>query len=568
MAVRRLQHRDRVYFYDFFQSVMAVDSENYEFDITEMAHPIHGIVQQVPNILGEAEAADGTSSEQIINEKLHNLECLYHLCMTAGMVNNLSNPIHNHVLFTLMESIVQLKTDSNLSETERSLLLGFLKNKVFDDVLENGVFAAESRAVLVSKNKLFEQDELLDEQLDSYKAMFGDMYNCEFLMELVSNIIQHNSEENVKISSGLNLFEFYFSVLVAFGEFELENGLILEMYCKLLNIALSHESGVVGTGFYELYILSPGEMFFHLVKFILEYQNGFYLNQFVSAPLQYACAHNMEPIVNFFCDWIHFKQKQFENKDTIFRLAAEQIIYANSNTSLLRKLLSCYNFVRDDKNVPSLVEIAVSQCLAIKSPGKIIESNNGNADTNDSNYYLEIIEILAEFGCDFTISSKNINNIDSNSNNLLMRAITAENAECVETIIKCCRSRDERYGINTSDDSKETEAKQAIDEDDDMKSQFRSGSDMLSEMFEVDAATKRKVLKNGANATSPSGRKTFELILECPEFSISPISNIPLLIGSNYQVCGFIFLILFISPVFVFFLRCVLILVLYVRNFF
>ena len=46
MAKRRLSHgRDRVYFYDFYEAIMAVDTDldEYENDLTLIDWPIHGL---------------------------------------------------------------------------------------------------------------------------------------------------------------------------------------------------------------------------------------------------------------------------------------------------------------------------------------------------------------------------------------------------------------------------------------------------------------------------------------------------------------------------------------------
>ena len=49
MAIRELKKRDKVYFNDFFHAMTDLDSDKrgFEFNITEMPVPMHGIIQNV-----------------------------------------------------------------------------------------------------------------------------------------------------------------------------------------------------------------------------------------------------------------------------------------------------------------------------------------------------------------------------------------------------------------------------------------------------------------------------------------------------------------------------------------
>ena len=46
LAIRRIKKRYKIFFYDFYKSVFAINSLLYETDITRMNYPIHGIINE------------------------------------------------------------------------------------------------------------------------------------------------------------------------------------------------------------------------------------------------------------------------------------------------------------------------------------------------------------------------------------------------------------------------------------------------------------------------------------------------------------------------------------------
>lgn len=190
MAIRRVKDRDRVYFYDFFHAVMAVDSEEYEFDITQLAFPIHGIIQEIPRLMTDfvekLESRLPTNSRNvnkielvkmegdiILKEQIRNLKCLYHLCVAANMLNQLTSPLNNHILFPIVESTTELHDQFSLNNQ------GHLKpyyttmftfsQKMFELIINEESFLDQCSQTLKKRNKLFTEKELLNQTFQRLK---------------------------------------------------------------------------------------------------------------------------------------------------------------------------------------------------------------------------------------------------------------------------------------------------------------------------------------------------------------------------------------------------------------
>ena len=176
---------------------MAVDSEEYDADVTELVFPIHGIIEEIPQLTTEFENINdkklhkmlnsnkntnkiGTENEidEILRIKTRNLECLFHLCVSANMLNQLRSPLNNHVLMTVIDSMSQLDAKFALkAHTHRQLIPFYTKlfefmQKMFDTIIHEPSFVDNSIQTLRARNKLFVNKEMLKvvkRNLDVYR---------------------------------------------------------------------------------------------------------------------------------------------------------------------------------------------------------------------------------------------------------------------------------------------------------------------------------------------------------------------------------------------------------------
>ena len=71
MAVRRINERDKVYFFDFWQSIMAVDTQLFDLEVTRLIYPVHGIFDSQMAILMHVEQMIKHQYQSASKQDLH-----------------------------------------------------------------------------------------------------------------------------------------------------------------------------------------------------------------------------------------------------------------------------------------------------------------------------------------------------------------------------------------------------------------------------------------------------------------------------------------------------------------
>ena len=193
MAIRNLDKRDKIYFFDFYKSVMSLSSEIYEFDITRMRYPIHNIMDEIKYFVidlsstirdtatrgNEDHDDDNVSDKNNINndkiqeevdlhdEHIHhlamesiesiqnnldNLWNLYYFCVGARLLCE-RNKLNNNVMFTLIDTLNIIKTakhrckNSSQFTNVLSMFTCFL-HKFLDDIIKQPSFANRCHTLL------------------------------------------------------------------------------------------------------------------------------------------------------------------------------------------------------------------------------------------------------------------------------------------------------------------------------------------------------------------------------------------------------------------------------------
>ena len=663
MAIRRLSKRDRVYFYDFYEAIMAVDSEEYEFDITQISFPIHGVLQQVSlmwdkynpqtalrmekqkqkekqrhndfdaemkvnlvfnsnHTTSSKDISSGSSGIDVfIQRELSQLSNLYHLCVSANMINNLSLPLNNHCLFSIIDSIIYINYINRCDLCYANVELLKFISSLFNDIVQNETFTSQSGKFLTLRNYMFvgKNNALLNQFISKLEnENYFDKENSQFFVDFIkflqngadiSTITDENkinvdddqdvttvsttemkakdsnndihlhvddlssiadSEEGLTFVSlsGMNILEYYFAFIISTNG---QNRSLINMFCVLLNVYFNNagnlDSGADAATFaandindiYHNCIHKSNGIFHYLFKFVKYYQNGKYISDLVMLPLVNACnSGDKRSIVDFYCHEvfsddnnheISSKEKDRYNDNSLLsgdrarfsidliKCAQQVIRKSHCIPEILRALLSSYNFLLDDVNSPSLIEIGVLN--------RIDAFKNEYPETT-LNSFLDVIEILSQFGCDFTLSSEN----------LIEKAIEMNDVECLATIIECCHKRDDVHlnllsviasgndnDNDNGDDNKDKDEdgknnadlkpqnNDDNDNDDDgyygtKQTQFRKGSEMLIQLFKFkNVFVKRRIFDQLIYASS-SDSAIIGILFECPEFDMRDILDI------------------------------------------
>eukprot|EP01084_Bolivina_argentea_P058507 106836_1 len=106
LAIRRIKKRDRVYFYDFFNSIASIENEKLQFDISQIDYPLHYVFQYISNKID----TDGSID---ISLDLVNMEKLFSFCSGMSCFNQIDRSINNHIFFPIIDVINDI--DSNKS---------------------------------------------------------------------------------------------------------------------------------------------------------------------------------------------------------------------------------------------------------------------------------------------------------------------------------------------------------------------------------------------------------------------------------------------------------------------
>eukprot|EP01083_Nonionella_stella_P008459 24419_1 len=134
LAVRRVQQRDRIYFYDFYESIAGYKSQLTEYDFGIIEYPIHWIVQYCTKLFQHCTGDDSTdllidfdvdryqldslpekpNNWKIVLNKLSNLYYFAAGCNYDIQFDETNGHIHHNIFFTIadaLSAIEKIKTD-------------------------------------------------------------------------------------------------------------------------------------------------------------------------------------------------------------------------------------------------------------------------------------------------------------------------------------------------------------------------------------------------------------------------------------------------------------------------
>ena len=126
MAFRRLKKRDRVYWYDFYTSIVSTSSRYYDLDITKMDYPLHAIFGTIKNSTNEAYLKWQNQKDvgwpdrckitmkSIFSGKfecLHRVVKMYSFCVGYGhFVNQLAKPLNSTIYMVIVRCLILFDT--------------------------------------------------------------------------------------------------------------------------------------------------------------------------------------------------------------------------------------------------------------------------------------------------------------------------------------------------------------------------------------------------------------------------------------------------------------------------
>ena len=155
LAVRRLKKRDRVYFYDFYQSISGYRSRLAQYDFSIIEYPIHWIIKYVTKLYNnvncdtdDKESINGdllvgfdvdryglnatNSTSNVANWKivLNKLLNLYYFAIGCGydtQFDETNGYIHNNIFFTIIDALTSLS--SNDDDSARNVQISLNNDK-------------------------------------------------------------------------------------------------------------------------------------------------------------------------------------------------------------------------------------------------------------------------------------------------------------------------------------------------------------------------------------------------------------------------------------------------------
>ena len=218
MAIRRPNKRDKVYFYDFYNASFALNrgkGKKRAFDITQLDHPIHGIVQETILLIKSIHDNNNNNNNNSLNNnnnnidetvalesKFDNLWKLYHLSVSGNLLNEYSQPRNNNIFFTFVDAFNEInkyKQRSKIKLPNRNIatqlkLIELFLWELFDTIIKERTFTDDCVNILNQRNNLFSQGELIRKEIlenGMKRKLVSDLMSMDY--------------------SGLNIFEYCFA---------------------------------------------------------------------------------------------------------------------------------------------------------------------------------------------------------------------------------------------------------------------------------------------------------------------------------------------------------------------
>eukprot|EP01083_Nonionella_stella_P301415 1033880_1 len=378
MAIRRIKNRDRVYFYDFYETLMSykIKRASFKLDILQIFYPFHYICDQVMHLIQKHEitrnktmdATDEDVTEEdlvtITNDTLSSLRCLYSFCIGAHFLRQ------NECLY-------------QATKDDEPFLIAFIKAM---NVLKAAAIDKEIKETFSDFLWTLFKDILKHEDFTAI---------CDEIFRKRSNVLNHlNSpsklnEEFLTDSKQANVFEYCFvsSPRCKAFAFMMESYLSFLNQMKIDEILLLTDPDNV----YHLYCVTKGFMIEDdECKTPLDYAKKYELNRVIDFYKHFVIhAKNME-------QWVPFLSKLSEsNSFLMYDLLANDIINQQFDSKLLRVLIE-----------------------------------ERNADGKDPNLFIEFIKIICQF--------RGTCLLDDEDEDVFNIAVARNDALLVDVVIDLC----------------------------------------------------------------------------------------------------------------------------------
>ena len=557
MAIRRLKERDKIYFFDFYKSVMAVNTKAYKFDITRMHYPIHGIIDEVIHLIEETKEyyikivrkSDSNITEEMVSslkhpfnllhiarlqEKFDNLWNLYYFCIGANILTELDQPLENHAIFPLIDAFNQIcliEMEYPMLRNIMSVFLHFLW-KFFNDIVTQTSFVSQIVTLLSKRNKVFVNNDLYIKHLaNGMVAPFvkGLKYDeqvglnifeyCFAFQESPHDGNQSIGDTKVRLTQDIKASKYQSSF---WDNISYTNNYCRhqsEIFSKLLDLYLSYLQpqaqqlhGGSSKETNDRHAHSRNKSLESLIfdeKGVLytlfSNTNGLYMFDIQQwTPFHYACNQGLTNMIDFYCKYIICD----DSFVTWINEPSEMIEYCRilieSYYGKPQHLQSILQTGKIDvnqfaSNFQTLVTIAVKQrnidqysisSSKYNDPRLIKKIDKAKISQYKSNL-LSYIEILSDFGCDFTISD------EYNHSNIIDIAVENNDVDAVDTIIKCCRKRYTQFNnaylhkhghvqVNGDNELKEQHERMSVDGNIDVDSASDISVDSISKSSILD----------------------------------------------------------------------------------
>ena len=277
MAVRRPKQRDRVYFYDFYSALFAVNKDSGDridvnhnhpnsnfgqYDMTQLDYPMHDIIKEA------AQLKDLNVAQ--IKSKFERLWKLFYLSISSNVLNEYSQPMNENIFFTFVNAWNQLEYQSKDSKIYGQNFL----NELLDKITQESIFVSNCITILNTRNYLFDHKDLIKNAIED-KGM---------KREFVSGLMALGY-------SGLNIFEYclaFESDLKLIENCTKHFVMILDLYLKYCDKNLTND-------WYNL-LFRKNECLYFVFSHVIA-KNG----EIVDSIFSYAVEHGFDNVINLFC---------------------------------------------------------------------------------------------------------------------------------------------------------------------------------------------------------------------------------------------------------------------------
>eukprot|EP01083_Nonionella_stella_P008857 25630_1 len=384
LAIRRLEERDRVYFYDFFKTATSVeDIDNNDgqilFDLTQIDFPLHYIFHRIQQIVEQNEI------EKEDDRLISSLNNLYQFCEGLRILDAV-DAVQNHVFYPIIDVLSVLTKKKSLYPKYTRFV-----SALFDKILNSNAFDGE----FYLKRNVF------DVHVEQKLKLLN-----------VSKLGKHLQ----KTQYGVNIFEYCFMFQPEYRPNQ------CKIFTRLLNVWLNKtkDKGTIKTQ-----ITSTSGALYHLFNMT----NGFHITDDDGrTPLFYAVKYGLNDVTECFAtvvipfqlekgtDWVRDQSYLHTIIHHLLKTDAKNPAQTMFQLFLSTKCIDL-NYLHEGKHLADYMLIYRRLVLHVQH----------------QDYILACFEALSEYNYDFS------GLLDLAENNILHYASNLNDIEAVDVILRKCQ---------------------------------------------------------------------------------------------------------------------------------